>query len=270
MHIHSGTGCGTDTLEGGHQYDPDGITDPWSGKGFGDSTVAQTVYSFYAVVDSQYTDINGKPFVVHDEAGNRLACGVLATATTSEYTTTMAAFPGYTAGTVGSVTEASGGGTITVVTAGVGLYVNADMTGMTASCSTNSITNGVTGAVCGLHVHSGTACTTTDVGGHYDFYSQNSNTAGTLPTGTAADPWGGAPTALDTSDYVTATATADYAVIVGTSYTDVGGNTFVYHDATKAKAMCGVLAVSDTGTSDSSTPGALLALAIAAVVAVLR
>merc|ERR1711998_437231 len=90
-----------------------------------------------------------------------------------------------------SNSEKSAGGTVTVVTAGVGLYVDANLAGVTAACYTQRT---VSGAVCGLHIHSGTSCAdSSSVGGHYDAESVTA-TAGTLPKGTTKDPWGGSPT----------------------------------------------------------------------------
>jgi hypothetical protein len=108
---------------------------------------------------------------------------------------------------------------------------------------------------CGLHVHSGTACTnSTTQGGHY--YS------------TADDPW--ATTGYRTTD---ADGFALFFDCVSTGETDMVGHTFVVHADDGSRVSCGVLSEPEELSTDSSagklaplaTALAMLATAVIAV-----
>ena len=83
-HVHSGTGCADSAAQGGHQLNPDG-TDKWTQK-LGRAASADVVRgsglnqstSWVLQITGGNARIDGKPFVVHNSAGVRVMCGMLA------------------------------------------------------------------------------------------------------------------------------------------------------------------------------------------------
>ena len=72
-HIHSGTGCGANA-QGGHYFE--GSTDPWgTAKYRKTNTMGHADFTF--LVNSVADYGKSRPFIVHNNAGQRVACGML-------------------------------------------------------------------------------------------------------------------------------------------------------------------------------------------------
>jgi len=86
-HVHSGDSCANSTTQGGHYFQ--GLVDPWvpvqytSTNGIGGA-------SFAFMIRSSATDIVGKPFILHNDAGGRVSCGILMAAETNVSTSVAA------------------------------------------------------------------------------------------------------------------------------------------------------------------------------------
>merc|ERR1712232_1457959 len=74
VHVHSGFSCENTTTQGGHYFD--GSVDPWAVVGY-TSTDGMGNASFAFMIRSTASDVVGKPFIIHDNAGGRVSCGML-------------------------------------------------------------------------------------------------------------------------------------------------------------------------------------------------
>merc|ERR1719159_2255535 len=83
VHVHSGNSCSDSATQGGHFYAES--SDPWSPIGYV-ATNAQGATTFSFLVSTSATSIRGKPFIVHDNAGARIACGLLSAVSSSDST----------------------------------------------------------------------------------------------------------------------------------------------------------------------------------------
>jgi hypothetical protein len=75
-HIHAGYSCNSTASQMGHLYD--NITtpvDPWAIERY--ETDAYGVARYNGVVDQGTNNVEGRAFVVHNETGGRIACGIL-------------------------------------------------------------------------------------------------------------------------------------------------------------------------------------------------
>jgi hypothetical protein len=75
-HIHAGYSCNSTILQMGHLYD--NITtpvDPWATERY--ETDTNGVARYNGVVDQGTNNVEGRAFVVHNETGGRIACGIL-------------------------------------------------------------------------------------------------------------------------------------------------------------------------------------------------
>ena len=79
VHVHKGKGCASAQEQGGHYFK--GSTDPWAAIRYQKSSAAGNA-NFDFIVNDAGTDIEGRAFVVHNNAGGRVACGVLKKHTT--------------------------------------------------------------------------------------------------------------------------------------------------------------------------------------------
>ena len=79
VHVHKGKGCASAQEQGGHYFK--GSTDPWAAIRYQKSSAAGKA-NFDFIVNDAGTDIEGRAFVVHNNAGGRVACGVLKKHTT--------------------------------------------------------------------------------------------------------------------------------------------------------------------------------------------
>lgn len=218
MHVHSGTAC-TDALlptavQGGHYYT--GAADPWATVGYLSTTEAGAASFQFSVTDPAKS-IAGKAFIVHNNAGGRVACGILSEVTTSGAvkSSSLAALA-TTGGVTAQVTVYT---TAThIIGAGQASGLEASLKDASAGGSSCTATNG-----CGVHVHSGTACTdAASQGGHY--YKGSS------------DPWAN----VRYSSTSTAGA-ADFIFSVADSATDVTSKPFVVHNNAGGRVSCGLL-----------------------------
>lgn len=80
-HVHAGYDCGANIQ--GHLLDGDGQTDAWSGASgkmqwVGRRTSGVSIFALYIPFGN--TAIVGKPFIVHSDAGTKVACGMLGVA----------------------------------------------------------------------------------------------------------------------------------------------------------------------------------------------
>jgi hypothetical protein len=211
VHVHSGTACTDAASQGGHFYTES--LDPWSSVGYS-STTADGKANFSFSVTTAATTIQGKPFVVHDNTGSRVACGVL--------TEVMGNLVSAELSSLGSSGVA---GRVLILTTSTRIIGAGYATGLEANLKDNS--NGGLSCTaqngCGVHVHSGTACTDSiSQGGHY--YKG------------AADPW-----SLVRYSSTTATGGAEFVFSVMDTAVDVSRRAFVVHDNAGGRVACGVL-----------------------------
>merc|ERR1712048_1240297 len=185
-HVHSGSGCADNAAQGGHYWESDGTGalplatdfDPYGTNAFigaalndGDYTLsADESYDFvYAIlVGTDYVDVTGNAFVVHDLTGARAACGVLSSAPVA-YEATISEFG-----------NSGVSGNVVIYRHGDELYLMSALEGLSNNCGDASCT-------LGQHIHTGTSCDTVDSqGGH------QMDSAG-------VDPWAGvgAPSTTD-------------------------------------------------------------------------
>jgi hypothetical protein len=76
-HIHAGASCLDSVSQGGHYYDPtELVVDPWLTAGY-KTTNGRGVGHFVGCLKTGEEDFEGKPFVLHDNRGVRVACGML-------------------------------------------------------------------------------------------------------------------------------------------------------------------------------------------------
>merc|ERR1712137_780021 len=74
VHVHSGSACTNSSVQGGHYYVGD--IDPWAPIGY-TQTNSVGNGSFVFMLDNFDLDISSKPFIVHNNAGGRVGCGML-------------------------------------------------------------------------------------------------------------------------------------------------------------------------------------------------
>merc|ERR1711998_507533 len=166
----------------------------------------------------------GRTLVVHNEGGDRVACGVFGV--TVEQIASLASYPG-----LDSVSTVAGD-----------LLVQADSSQLVITGSLTGLEASVTG---GLHIHSGTTCSDASaVGGHWWDSS-------------VADPWSTATTfytsAGDGSAEVSITVTA---AALGLSPEGFAGRTLVVHNEGGDRVACGVFGVTvEQIASLASYPG---------------
>ena len=77
VHIHAGYACANSTSQGGHLWEHSASPDPWAAVEYSSDGGGQAQFTFS--VDGVAADLTGKPFIVHNAAGGRVACGLLHT-----------------------------------------------------------------------------------------------------------------------------------------------------------------------------------------------
>jgi hypothetical protein len=258
VHVHSGSGCGSSILQGGH-LNRIGGADPWTDIHYGKTDPSGRA-TFVFSVSSDNTDALGKPFIMHNNAGGRVSCGVLSFATTTITTTTRATtsllrttstasgvvtvsqtmkfepYPIFAADLVAiSGTNVSGEVTIFVTPnglVGVGSAKSLEANLWEKFGPDCSAKNG-----CGVHVHSGTGCTSAATqGGHY--FSKEDG----------ADPW--AEIRYSSTDRM---GFASFTFSVTTAAKLIGGKPFIVHNNAGERVACGILSQRQ-GTSAILTP----------------
>lgn len=76
VHVHSGTACDPSADQGGHYWSPATDPDPWATIIY-ESTTSAGLGTFFFYAAAGTPSIADKPFIVHNNAGGRVACGVL-------------------------------------------------------------------------------------------------------------------------------------------------------------------------------------------------
>merc|ERR1711972_498326 len=84
VHVHSGSTCSDSSGQGGHLKTRGG-EDPWTNIRY-TSTNAMGWANFEFAVSSDNTDVAAKAFIVHNNAGGRVSCGLLSSDTTPSTT----------------------------------------------------------------------------------------------------------------------------------------------------------------------------------------
>merc|ERR1712054_495560 len=172
----------------------------------------------------------GRAFIIHNEAGGRVACSLLKNA---QAVGSVGTYPGTTGGTIkGTISYTYTSNSVTVVGA---------VSGVEASKTAGSAANSM-----GVHIHTGSTCTDASlVGGHY--YSGST------------DPW--------TNKVYTSTAESTGMFTVTVSATDLGvttestaGRAFIIHNLAGGRIGCVLLGASETFSAsykgaDNSYPG---------------
>ena len=185
VHVHSGDSCKNSTTQGGHFYDASLSPDPWSDVQYYTNT--DGAGDFFDLVHSEETDNTGQPFVVHNKAGSRVACGVLATSTATvapvatpavtaapstaatpppyvplpalenihAYVATLAPFGSGSTAKGEFVAFASGTADFPMVA------VAGEFTGLEANLNSTQCLKAKNG--CGIHIHSGQSCASADL-----------------------------------------------------------------------------------------------------------
>jgi hypothetical protein len=255
-HVHNGSACGSSAMQGGHLRTFEG-SDPWTATRYM-STNSSGWAKFMFAVDSDNTDVLGKPFILHNDAGGRVSCGVLITTTTTTSTTTTFTttttrkapkashepYLIYTAelmplgngAVVGEVTvfETSSEKTPTkLVVSGSAKNLEAHLSDSSEGGSDCRAENG-----CAVRVHSGTACTdlATQGGQLYDAAS------------IFVDPWADIRYAsTDKSGYSYFT----FSVTIGIQA--IHGRPFIVYNNAGERAACGILS-RKVGTSAALSP----------------
>eukprot|EP00943_MAST-04B_sp_MAST-4B-sp1_P001695 g1695.t1 len=205
VHVHSGKGC-ANTKQGGHYYK--GGTDPWANIRY-KTTSAAGKATFEFIVNDAGTDIEGRVFVVHNNAGDRVACGVLEKKSPAQYTDTKG---------IGTNKVSS---KVTIFTTSDTIYGAGTATGLEANL--NDATNCTAGNGCGVHVHSGTGCTNKEAQGVHYYTVTN-------------DPWVSVRYKTTTAD-----GNAKFVFGVKTGETKTVGKAFIVHANDGSRVSCGII-----------------------------
>ena len=223
VHVHSGSACDNSTTQGGHYYSVG--EDPWTDIKY-PSTTSQGAASFSFIINTNDTDIAGKPFVVHDNAGIRVACGQLQSVAGNVSSANLEPIDACSSTASGSVTvyTPSQGGKI--IGAGVAENMESDLVSSLIGGTDCTESNG-----CGTHVHSGTACDTTDTQGGHHF----------TPGG--PDPW----TSVGYTSTSSTGATSFIFEVVDSATVDA--KPFIIHNDAGGRVSCGILQAGATWAS---------------------
>lgn len=207
VHVHNGMSCDNTTSQGGHFFTKE--PDPWSSIGYSSSSAAGSAAFKFDVTTSD-TSISGKPFIIHNKAGGRVACGIVYEVTT-----------GVTEASLTNLSSAGVSGSVTLVVNGSMITGAGSASGLEASLS--ETTNCTAKNGCGVHVHSGSGCEdNTTQGGHY--YS-------------GTDPW-----ATIRYPITNASGAASFVfAVTSPSATTVQGKAFIVHDNAGDRVACGIL-----------------------------
>jgi hypothetical protein len=218
-HIYDGKGCADATLQGNSYYLTEmGVINPWGYK----STDAQGSASYAFSVITTKRDIAGKPFIVHNNAGARVACGVLSQRSDGKVAQLN---PLDSSSVYGNVVMFASN--VNIVGAGyaTGLEPNlADTQNGGASCAADM--------GCGTHVHNGSNCGDS-IGAHL--------------SPSIGDPW--RFVRYGTTD---ANGRSQFQFTVNSNRTDVVGKPFIVHNNVGGKVACGLISAS---VSPSTPPG---------------
>jgi hypothetical protein len=212
VHVHSGTACTDSAMQGGHYFDETASSDPWVDIRYSSSDVTGLA-DFSFLVSTTAKEIDGKPFIVHDNAGKRVACGMLSK--TSGNTAILTQLDN--SGVAGGVTIFSTPSRI--VGAGWATGLEASLSDSSNGGGDCTATNG-----CGVHVHNGSSCVSkTGQGGH-------------LRSSEDVDPW--TTIRYGTTD---ALGRATFVFSFDSDNTGVQGKPFIVHNNAGGRVSCGIL-----------------------------
>lgn len=218
VHIHEGTSCDSSTTQGGHYFESPVTVDPWTDKRYDSGPTGRADYE--GILEMGTNDIEGRAFIVHNESGGRVACGLLTEVTEDALSAVTDPLSG--SGVTGLVTV------ITDVGASIsdgmecfygtaeGLTINLD-----ADSGDCDATNG-----CGAHIHDGSGCESSNQGGHYFAFPP--------------DPW--ATVGYTSTD---STGDAEFVHCVSTGEMVFAGKPFLIHKEDGNRVACGVLEPED-------------------------
>jgi hypothetical protein len=210
VHVHSGLSCDASS-QGGHLYS--GSLDPWTSVRYS-TTTSGGEGSWKNHVTVGNVPIDKKAFIVHDNAGQRVACGLLSDVTSASASATLSQLS--SSGVTGSVT---------LFEKSTRLFGAGRAAGLEASLSDDSnggsdctATNG-----CGVHVHDGTGC------------ADKASQGGHLYTG-SVDPW-------TSVRYTSTDASGNSSRFVFSVVPDakVHGKPFVVHANNGSRVACGLI-----------------------------
>lgn len=207
VHVHNGTSCDNPTSQGDHFFTKE--PDPWSSIRYSSSSAVGDA-SFEFDVATSATSVSGKPFIIHNKAGGRVACGILYEVTT-----------GVTEASLMNLSSAGVSGSVTLVVNGSVITGAGSASGLEASLSETTDCTAKNG--CGVHVHSGSGCEDSTTQGEHYF--------------SGTDPWA---TIRYSSTNATGTANFVFAV-TSPSATAVQGKPFIVHNSTGSRVACGLL-----------------------------
>mmetsp|Transcript_73716 Transcript_73716/g.116748 ORF Transcript_73716/g.116748 Transcript_73716/m.116748 type:complete len:887 (+) Transcript_73716:103-2763(+) len=235
VHVHSGFSCANSSVQEGHLKSLAGL-DPWTQIRYSrTSGIGDALFVFAVRTDNAL--VTGRAFIVHDNSGARVACGILTdapmssttptTATATTTTTTLASFSSYLVyeATIAELGGSGVSGDIAIFVTPTGLFGAGRASGLERGLVAGAAVGSHCTATnaCGIHVHSGTACTDANTqGGHYFME--------------ASDPW--TNTRYSNTDSV---GDAIFSFSVATMSTAIEGKPFIVHDNAGARVACGIL-----------------------------
>eukprot|EP00401_Gymnodinium_catenatum_P077744 CAMPEP_0117487338 /NCGR_PEP_ID=MMETSP0784-20121206/15944_1 /TAXON_ID=39447 /ORGANISM="" /LENGTH=341 /DNA_ID=CAMNT_0005281983 /DNA_START=79 /DNA_END=1104 /DNA_ORIENTATION=- len=242
-HVHNGSSCSSSSVQGGHYFNGD--TDPWTKVGYG-ITDADGMGSFKFDVTTSAKSVDQKPFIVHDNAGGRVACGILKEVTVDLWNASLAplSLSGSSSGVKGSVTihKTSTG----LVGAGAADGLEKSLSSQANGGNDCKSTNG-----CGVHVHSGTACTDAESQGDH-YYTGDT------------DPW--TNVVYDKTD---GKGFASFVFMVTNGATNITDKPFIVHNNAGGRVSCGLLGSTTTTTTTTGAAGSLINAGVRLVAPVL-
>lgn len=238
VHIHNGMSCRDSDRQGGHYFLQSTLKDPWAQERYSSDSMGSATFSSIVYIGTNIVD--GLPFVVHDENGSRIGCGILEPAhpldlmTSTIYPLAGSKVHGEVHMNKMAVNSAMKAvGAICYYGVGFGLEPNLLSFHKSSAISTGSEygLNCTAPNGCGIHIHSGSSCeTTTDQGGHY-YNSVDIN----------VDPWAKLGYTSTNEE-----GTTQFMHCVKTGEKDYTRKVFVIHANDGSRVACGKLH-GDTG-----------------------
>jgi len=212
VHVHDGDDCTDSSTQGGHYKESPTASDPWSNIRY-ESTSSTGGADFSFSVTTLAKDIAGKAFIVHNNAGDRVACGLL-----------MAQTKGVKSVSVAPLSDNTATGEVTLYTTDTQptkIIGAGRATGLEANLA-GSPPSGVANAR-GVHVHDGLSCAEGDQGGHYT-------------ASNATDPW-----ASISYQSTSAQGGATFTFSVTTTALAIGDKPFILHNNAGGRVACGII-----------------------------
>ena len=236
FHIHENPTCTANA--GGHYYTV--ATDPWTSVSYSPPTLGVVANnggtmqgSFTVTTGATESQLTGKSMIVHNYAGNRIACAILGTGAATDTVFEASAFVPYfdytgTLAVAGEISSIASQGT--TQTFSIALF------GVDTRCVPGP---GTAANSCGVHIHP--TCTA-NAGGHY--YT------GAVTT----DPWTNINYATGQAAATPAnggTMVGTYSVNTGATSAQIAGKSFLVHDYDGNRIACGIIGQTDTSACSS-------------------